>query len=139
MSSKRAEPTTPGPPVRVWSITGRLTLLYTASAGGLLILATVFLYWVLAGDLAREGHQFLADKMHVLRGILRDRPHDRDALEEEVQSEVAAYQYIKYYVRVLGAGGETLLETPGMVDVLPTMVFPAPAGARASPGDGTSW
>src|SRR5712692_1807578 len=118
MSSKSAEHTTErrtaGPPAHVWSITGRLTLLYTASAGGMLILATVFLYWVLASNLAREGHQFLADKMHVLRSILRDHPHDRDALEEEVQSEVVAYQYIKYYVRVLDAGSSTLLETPGM-------------------------
>jgi two-component system heavy metal sensor histidine kinase CusS len=51
----------------------------------MLILSTVFLYWVLASNLAREGHQFLADKIHVLRGILRDRPADRDALEEEAQ------------------------------------------------------
>jgi two-component system heavy metal sensor histidine kinase CusS len=143
MSSKRVEQTpeqsTAGPPPRVWSITGRLTLLYTVSAGGVLILASVFLYWVLASNLARESHQFLADKMHVLRGILRDHPDDRDALAEEVQAEVAAYQYIKYYVRVLGAESATLLETPGMVDVLPATVFPAPTGARADPGDGTSW
>jgi two-component system, OmpR family, heavy metal sensor histidine kinase CusS len=143
MCSKRAEHTTekkvPRPPPGVWSITGRLTMLYTVSAGGLLILSAVFLYWVLASNLTREGHQFLADKMHVLRGILRDHPHDRDALEEEVQLEVAAYQYIKYYVRVLEQGGSTLLETPGMTDALPATVFPAPTGARESPEDGTSW
>jgi two-component system, OmpR family, heavy metal sensor histidine kinase CusS len=143
MSSKRAEPPTErrtaGSPARVWSITGRLTVLYTLSAGGMLILSSVFLYWVLASNLAQEGHQFLADKMHVLRGIVRDHPHERDAWEEEVQSEVAAYQYIKYYVRVLEAGGETLLETPGMVDVLPAAVFPAPMRARESLGDGRHW
>ncbi len=143
MSSKHAEPTaarrTAGPPARVWSITGRLTVLYTVSAGGMLILSSVFLYWVLANNLTREGHQFLADKMYVLRGILRDHPHERDALEEEVQSEVAAHQYTKYYVRVLEAGGETLLETPGMVDVLPAAVFPTPTRAREHLEDGRHW
>src|SRR5712671_5404497 len=82
MSSKRAEHTperrTAGSPPRVWSITGRLTVLYTASAGGMLILSALFLYWVLASNLAREEHQFLADKMHVLHGILRDHPHGFD-------------------------------------------------------------
>lgn len=143
MSSKHAEPTaarrTAGPPARVWSITGRLTVLYTVSAGGMLILSSVFLYWVLANNLTREGHQFLADKMYVLRGILRDHPHERDALEEEVQSEVAAHQHTKYYVRVLEAGGETLLETPGMVDVLPAAVFPTPTRAREHLEDGRHW
>src|SRR5437660_972647 len=143
MSSKSAESTTETratwPFSRSWSITGRLTVLYTVSAGGLLLLSTVFLYWVLASNLTREDHQFLADKVHVLRGILRDHPHDRGALEEEVQLEVAAHQYTKYYVRILYAGGSTLLETPGMADVLPAAVFPVPTGARASPGDGTQW
>lgn len=105
----------------------------------MLILSSVFLYWVLASNLAWEGHRFLADKIHVLRGILRDHPHERDALEEEVQLEVAAHQYTTYYIRVLEAGGRTLLETPGMADVLPAAVFPAPTGARASPGDGMPW
>ncbi len=114
-------------------------MLYTVSAGGLLLLATMFLYWVLASNLTREDHQFLADKVHVLRGILRDHPQDRDALEEEVQLEVAAHQYTTYYIRILYEGGSTLLETPGMADVLPAAVFPVPTGARARPGDGTQW
>ena len=94
MSSKCAEHATGTQVTRPvpggWSITGRLTVLYTVSAGGILLLATVFLYWVLASTLAREGHQFLADKMQVLRVVLSDHPHDRDALEEEVQAEVVA-------------------------------------------------
>ena len=123
----------------VWSITGRLTVLYTASAGGMLILSAVCLYWVLASNLARESQQFLEDKIHVVRSILRDHPYDRDELEDEVQSEVVAHKYTKYYVRVLDAAGVTLLETPGMTDVLPATVFPASARASASLSDGTQW
>jgi two-component system heavy metal sensor histidine kinase CusS len=114
-------------------------MLYAVSAGGMLLLATVFLYWVLANNLTREGHQFLEDKIHVLRGIVRDHPHERDALEEEVQLEVAAHQYTTYYIRVREPAGQTLLETPGMADVLPAAVFPAPTGVQESPGDGTHW
>jgi two-component system heavy metal sensor histidine kinase CusS len=143
MSSKSAEPTTGtraiGRAPGVWSIAGRLTVLYTVSAGGMLILSSVLLYWVLASNLAWEGHQFLVDKMHVLRGIVRDHPHERDALEEEAQTEVAAYQYTKYYIRALDAAGGTLLETPGMAEVLPVAVFPAPTGAHEGPGDGRHW
>src|ERR671931_2118767 len=105
MSSKIAESSPGGqataPASGAWSITARLTLLYTVSTGGMLLLSTMFLYWVLASNLAWEGHQFLADKTHVLRGILRDHPNDRDALEEEVLSEVAAHQYTRYYIRIL--------------------------------------
>ena len=143
MFSKPAEPPpdaqATGPASGSWSITGRLTLLYTVSTSGMLVLSTVFLYWVLASNLAWESHQFLADKIYVLRGILRDHSHDRDALEEEVLLEVAAHQYTKYYVRIRHAGGGTLLETPGMATVLPAAVFPAPTRAQERPGDGMSW
>jgi len=127
------------PPPRVWSITRRLTVLYTVSAGGMLLLSSLLLYWVLASTLAREGHEFLADKIYVVRSIVRDHPQDRDALEEEVQSEVTAYQYTKYYVRVLDAEAGTLLESPGMAALLPAAVFPAPPGARESLGEGLHW
>ena len=143
MSSKRTEHrTTRGkaaPPPRVWSITGRLTVLYTVSAGGMLILSSVLLYWVLASNLTREGHEFLADKIHVVRSLLRDHPLDRDALAEEVQSEVMAHQYTKYYMRILDVEDGRLLETPGMAALLPTAVFPAATGARESLGDGLPW
>jgi two-component system heavy metal sensor histidine kinase CusS len=116
-----------------------LTVLYTASTGGMLILSAVCLYWVLASNLARESQQFLEDKIHVVRSILRDHPYDRDELEDEVQLEVVAHKYTKYYVRILDAGGWTLLETPGMVDVLPATEFPASPGTEVSLGDGTQW
>src|SRR5215510_4896772 len=143
MPSKTADPApgvqAPWPASGSWSITARLTLLYTVSTGGMLLLSTVFLYWVLASNLAWEGHQFLADKTHVLRGIFRDHPNDRDALEEEVLSEVAAHQYTRYYIRILYADGSTVLETPGMAAVLPAAMFPAPTGAQEHLGDGIAW
>jgi hypothetical protein len=54
-------------------ITSRLTFLYTLSVLGRLALSTVFLHWVLIRNLEGKGNQFLADKIHVLRVILRER------------------------------------------------------------------
>jgi two-component system heavy metal sensor histidine kinase CusS len=123
MPGRRAVPTAPG---GSWSITGRLTVLYTVSTCGLLILSSTFLYWVLANNLTQESNRFLLDKISVLRGILWERPADRAILEGEVQSEVTAHQYTRYYVRVLDVNGWPLIETPRMAAVLPTSVFPAP-------------
>ncbi|KAF0121399.1 MAG: two-component system OmpR family heavy metal sensor histidine kinase CusS, partial [bacterium] len=79
-----------------WSITLRLTILYTLSAFGILVIATVFLYWMLTNNLEKEDNQFLANKIHVLRVILRERPDKPEALEEEVKWEGAALQFSGY-------------------------------------------
>lgn len=53
--------------MRSWSITRRLIFFYTLSACITLVLAAGFLYWALARNVAQEGHQFLIDKINVLR------------------------------------------------------------------------
>ncbi len=66
------------------SITGRLALLYALSAFGMLLLSTVFLYWVLASNLERHNNELLADEVRILRLILQEHPDDPEALEQEV-------------------------------------------------------
>jgi two-component system, OmpR family, heavy metal sensor histidine kinase CusS len=128
MSSKSAEP----PPLRPrgrLSIVARLTVLYTLSASGMLVLAAAFLHWTLAQNLRREDGQFLADKVHLLRTILQQDAGGTDALREEVEWETAALHFAKYYARVLDDRGRTLIETPGMNAVLPAGEFSPPAAA----------
>ncbi len=96
MSSKSAENTPASASRRMWSITQRLTFLYALSASGILLIASVFLYHVLTSNLEREDNQFLANKIHVLRVILRERPDNPEALEEEVKWEGAAFRFIQY-------------------------------------------
>jgi two-component system heavy metal sensor histidine kinase CusS len=127
----------PGP--RSWSIAGRLTLLYTLSACGLLILMAGFLYWALARNFAQEGRQFLADKMHVLRTIVRERSDDPTAFVEELQWEGAAHRFARYYARVLDADGRTWLETPGMHEIVTAAAFPTPIAVRDTPEKGFKW
>ena len=84
----------------------------------LVFAATATLYFVLRSELERSTDLFLADKLHVLRTMLRDRPDDWDALHEEIELESAARKYEHFYVRLLDAQNQTLLVTPGMAEQL---------------------
>jgi two-component system heavy metal sensor histidine kinase CusS len=88
--------------------------------GGLLlvILATASLYMVLRTELDRSTELFLADKLHVLRTMLRERPDDEDGLKEEIELESAARRFEQFYIRLLDEHGVPILTTPGMGDQL---------------------
>jgi two-component system heavy metal sensor histidine kinase CusS len=96
----------------------RLTAAY--SLGGLLLvlLATASLYIVLRTELDKSTDQFLADKLQVLRTMLRERPNDQDGLREEIELESAARRYEHFYIRLLDRRGVTILTTPGMAEQL---------------------
>ncbi len=119
----------PRTPLGSWSIAARLTLWYTASAFSLVLIATAVLYWVLVRNLQDEDGRLLADKVHVLRTLLRERGGSPSALKE-VEWEWAARQYQQIYVRVLDEAGRAVVETPGMAERLPTQTMP---DDRASP------
>jgi len=96
----------------------RLTAAYSLAGLLLVLLATISLYIVLRTELNKSTELFLADKLHVLRTILRDRPDDRDALREEIQLETAARRYQQFYIRLLDDHGAPILTTPGMAEQL---------------------
>jgi len=121
----------------LWSITGRLTLLYTLSALGILLLSNVFLYFVIANDLEKDNNSLLADEIHVLRFILQDRPHDKVALEQEIKSEGVPSQF--YYIRILDEAGNTLIETPNMTDIIAASLFPVPIRLAEDSAEGVKW
>jgi two-component system heavy metal sensor histidine kinase CusS len=120
-------------PPRPWSLAARLTAWYSISAFLLIAVATGFLYWVLVVNLVRQGDEFLADKVHILQTLLRDRPDDVHMLREEVELEPAARQYGQVYVRILDADGTTQMETSGMSAVLPAAAFPAAGDPATEP------
>src|ERR1700758_959405 len=138
MSSKPAEDKTDNTFIHsvFWSITGRLAFLYTLSAFGMLVLSTVFLYWVLGNDLERNNNKVLADEVRVLRFILRERPDNQEALEDEVRFEGASSPY---FTRVLNEGGQMIMETPHMADIIAASLFPAPVGMKQEPREGVKW
>src|ERR1051326_2253411 len=123
MSSTNA-PDHPAGPARSWSLALRLTAWYTASAFVLVLLGTGFLYWVLVSNLDREDDAYLADKVRILRGLLRDKADDINALRQEVEWEWATSQHPQFSMRILDEHGHTLLESPNMHDELPADRFP---------------
>src|SRR5262249_19572900 len=80
----------------------------------------------------------LADKVHVLRAILRDRPDDFAGLKEEVELESAARRYAQFYARLLDEKGQPRFTTPGMDALLPPGVFTSPVASNAEPDYGGS-
>jgi len=92
----------------------RLTAAYSLVGLLLLLLATAGLYIVLRIELDKSTELFLADKLHVLRTILRERPDDLDALREEIELETAARRYQQFYIRLLDDHGVPIMTTPGM-------------------------
>lgn len=126
------------PALMQWSIQTRLSVLYTLSAFGMLLLATVFLQWVLTSNLETEDNQFLAEKVQVLRTLLHDHPNDEAALRQEVQWEGGTARTTQYYIRVQDASGLTLLETPGMSRQIRAS-FPSPSPASEDTGATAEW
>jgi two-component system heavy metal sensor histidine kinase CusS len=103
----------------------RLTAGYALAGLFLVFLATASLYLVLRSELEKSTDLFLADKVHVLRTMLRERPDDWDALREEVELESAARRYEQFYIRLLDERNTPLLMTPGMADQLDLAQFPS--------------
>ena len=96
----------------------RLSAAYSLAGLMLVILATASLYIVLRTELDRSTELFLADKLHVLRTMLRERPDDEDALREEIELESAARRYQQFYIRLLDEHGVPIMTTPGMAEQL---------------------
>jgi two-component system heavy metal sensor histidine kinase CusS len=125
-----------------WSITRRLTLFYTLSTLGLLMLATLALYQVLVKDLRYEDNQFIAGKIQDLRTILEEHPDDPKFLEEEIQLEgltSPASPYRTHYSRLLDAAGRIEIETTGMTALLRGASFPPPLGSAPTAPEGILW
>jgi two-component system heavy metal sensor histidine kinase CusS len=106
-----------------WSLAFRLTAWYTAASLLLLLAATGTLYWALVTNLERSSALFLADKVHVVSTLLRERPDDWDALREEVELESAARRFEHFYIRLLDGQNRMLMETPMMNRLLPAQQF----------------
>lgn len=113
-----------------WSLAARLTAWYAGSAFLLVLTATGLLYWMLAHHLDEEDDQHLAEKVYLLRSVIRSEPDTVDRLRAEVQPRQVAGQYAQVRIRVLDQHGQTLLETTDMGGDLPASVFPPPVALR---------
>lgn len=144
MSSKSGpNPSSPErPPAgsRPWtrSIVARMTAWYAGSSLVLVLAATGFLYWVLADGFDAEDKRTLANTVTDLRLLLRASGDLHPSEPGGPTPAPASRQPAEIWMRVLGADGRTLLETPGMGAELPPSLFPPlarPADGRDSDGE----
>lgn len=125
-------------PRRAWPLAMRLTVWYSACFLVTLLAAVAVLYVSLTDGLQSDHDQFLIDKVRVLRQLLRERPDDSTALQEEVEENWAPRQYVQVQARIMTDDGRLLCESPGMADRLPTRLFPSPAAVDSPNGTGVS-
>ncbi|HTS37652.1 MAG TPA: heavy metal sensor histidine kinase [Candidatus Solibacter sp.] len=102
----------------VGTLAFRVTTWYVLAGLALVVLASASLYIGLVTELQKSTDLFLADKLNVLRTMLRERPDDWDALREEIELESAARRYEQFYIRLLDQQNRPLLMTPGMAEQL---------------------
>src|SRR6185437_1299094 len=110
---------------REWSITAKLAWIYGISAFIMLFLATCYLYWILNIGLQKENYQFLQYKTIVLQEILEETRNIKnldDSLREEVILEPMLYHYL---VRIVNEKNQITMETPGMSNNIPLLVYKA--------------
>jgi two-component system heavy metal sensor histidine kinase CusS len=107
------------PVSRLWkTLAFRLTAAYALAGLALISLATASLYLLTVTEMETGTRWFIADKLNVIRTLLRERPNDSEALEEEVELESAARRYERFYIRLLDERNRPLLMTPGMAERL---------------------
>ncbi len=103
-----------------WSITFRLTLIYTFSALFILFFTTITLYWIFTTRLEKENKKFLTNNILVLQKLLQNESNDnKEFLQEEIITEPEIYHY---YVRII-KNDKTILETPHMSEHVPKIIF----------------
>ncbi len=105
----------------------------------MLALASGFLHWVLIRNLMQEDNQFLTDKIHVIRALLKRHPNDQAALQEEIQWEGETFRLTRYYARILTPPNHSLIETPGMAKSIVPSDFSSPEALGKLPKRGVIW
>ncbi|MBV8813092.1 MAG: heavy metal sensor histidine kinase [Verrucomicrobia bacterium] len=104
---------------RSWSIVFRISAAYAAITIALLSISGACLYWCLKVSLDENARSTLADKISVLRQILRERPDDEEALEEEVKWESTARHQSVFYGRLQQNDGTLVMQSPGAENLIP--------------------
>ncbi len=121
--------------VRPWSIAARLTIIFAVSIALIQLGASFFLYWSLKQDILEQDRATLVEDLREVRLIMAgDKPAQTASFRRWV-SHVLPREGV--YVRILGAGGKALSETPGMP--VPAAAFPEAVEFSNLPREPVRW
>lgn len=114
-------------PTEPRSIAAQLVWLFTSASVLLLGVGLSLLYWIVIRHAFEEDNAVLADKMAAIRADLAETGNPA-AVADELKS--ARTKQPPYYVRLIGAKGQTVAESPGMSELLPPSKFPGTTTPR---------
>lgn len=98
------------------SISGQLTLFYSASTFILITIISLVLYCGMINVLYNADRQFLSDEIDIVQNILAKNPDNSQAIKQEVVEiprSLKSRIYV-YYIRILDKTGKIITITPDM-------------------------
>jgi two-component system heavy metal sensor histidine kinase CusS len=122
MSSRSTEPP---------SIASQLVWRFALAAALLLFCSLALLYWIVVRHAFEEDNEVLADKLFALRADL-EHAGGPEALSDELTT-LRRGERVGYLVRLIDDRGATIVETPGMAELLAPALFPNPRTDGISP------
>lgn len=114
-----------------FSISARLTLLYTLTSFIAVAVFTGILYYLLTSNFNTEHLRFMRGKVGELAEDFHEGGNRPAALLAEISKETAGTSLVQYRARVLAPDGSPLGGTPGMDTRLPVAAFPAAVSPHA--------
>ncbi|TAK78083.1 MAG: hypothetical protein EPO11_01695, partial [Gammaproteobacteria bacterium] len=111
---------------RHWSLTAKLTFLYTLSVSALFLIATFLWSYSLVGGLLQIGTNFGIEEILLVQNIMKAHPDNPVMLKQEVTWVLTRWdsQDSAYYIRILDHDQHLVMETPGMNSELHKQLFP---------------
>jgi two-component system, OmpR family, heavy metal sensor histidine kinase CusS len=116
---------------RPWSMTARLTGLFSLAALLILLCLGFYMYRSLTATFAEDNRQFLLKEIQMLQSVLTEKPVNLERLADE-QREGLNLPTGEYYSRILDEQKHILSETPGMPAFFSTTQFPGRSQSEQS-------
>jgi two-component system heavy metal sensor histidine kinase CusS len=114
-----------GSKLRKKAITRQLTSLYTLATFTLVIVISVFLFYIVRNVIVTGEVQYLIDEVQVIKNLIGKHPLSLSSVTQEINGvplslKDASYHY---YVRLVGQRNKTLMITPGFIQTLKAAPF----------------
>jgi len=111
---------------RQWSIVKQLALLYTASTIVIMLVIFCLLYMTLQNSLYKVSAQFLTSEYQLLQNLMQRYPQNKTMLEQQVILQPTNIKSAnQYYIRILDVRQASIIQTPGMSEVINIHEFPS--------------
>ena len=110
-----------------WSISKKLTFLYTIVSGTLLTLIAILLCWALSEMMVTAEKQYLVDEARIIQNLLQKNPTNYTAITQEVNGVPTSIKNASYYyyVNLFNQKGQTIMESPDFQRSVKSAQFPS--------------